>query len=95
MCINDVILINVSDISEKVIPDIGYALLEDFETGEQVMVNTSDENFQRQYREIISKVNEKQKREFQRLKIDMIEATSAEPFDRTFNRFFDKRQYRR
>ncbi len=62
---HDVILVNVSDTSEKTIPDIGYALLEDFETGEQVMVNTSDEEFQKQ------------------------------PFDRTFNRFFDKREYTR
>ena len=92
---HDVILVNVSDSSEKAIPDIGYALLEDFETGEQVMVNTSDEEFQKQYKEIISKASEKQKREFRRLNIDMIEATSAEPFDRTFNRFFDKREYTR
>ena len=89
------ILVNVSDTSEKTIPDIGYALLEDFETGEQVMVNTSDEEFQKQYKEIVSKASEKQKREFRRLNIDMIEATSAEPFDRTFNRFFDKREYTR
>ena len=92
---HDVILVNVSDSSEKVIPDIGYALLEDFETGEQVMVNTSDEEFQKQYKEIVSKSSETQKREFRRLNIDMIEATSAEPFDRTFNRFFDKREYTR
>ncbi len=92
---HDVILVNVSDSSEKAIPDIGYALLEDFETGEQVMVNTSDEEFQKQYKEIVSKASEKQKREFRRLNIDMIEATSAEPFDRTFNRFFDKREYTR
>ena len=92
---HDVILVNVSDSSEKVIPDIGYALLEDFETGEQVMVNTSDEGFQKQYKEIVSKASEKQKREFRRLNIDMIEATAAEPFDRTFNRFFDKREYTR
>ena len=92
---HDVILVNVSDSSEKAIPDIGYALLEDFETGEQVMVNTSDEEFQKQYKEIISKASEKQKREFRRLNIDMIEATSDEPFDRTFNRFFDKREYTR
>ena len=92
---HDVILVNVSDTSEKTIPDIGYALLEDFETGEQVMVNTSDEEFQKQYKEIVSKASEKQKREFRRLNIDMIEATSAEPFDRTFNRFFDKREYTR
>ncbi|MCP2506612.1 MAG: DUF58 domain-containing protein, partial [Nitrosopumilus sp.] len=47
-----VTLINISDIREKEIPAIGYAHLEDAETGEQILVNTSDKNFQKQYREM-------------------------------------------
>ena len=50
---HQVILINISDIKEKEIPEIGYAYLEDAETGEQILVNTSNKNFQKQYREIM------------------------------------------
>ena len=42
---HDVILINLSDIRESELPDIGYTMLEDMESGEQLLVNTSDTNF--------------------------------------------------
>ena len=45
---HQVILINISDALEKEIPRIGYAYLEDMETGEQILVNTSDKKFQKQ-----------------------------------------------
>ena len=38
---HDVILVNLSDIRESELPDIGYTMLEDIESGEQLMVNTS------------------------------------------------------
>ena len=37
-----VTLINISDIREKEIPEMGYAYLEDAETGEQILINTSE-----------------------------------------------------
>ena len=46
-----IILINISDIREKEIPEIGYTYLEDAETGEQLLVNTSNKQFQKQYTE--------------------------------------------
>ena len=42
---HDVILVNLSDIRESELPDIGYTMLEDIESGEQLMVNTSDASF--------------------------------------------------
>ena len=42
---HDVVLINLADIRESELPDIGYTMLEDMESGEQLLVNTSDENF--------------------------------------------------
>ena len=67
-----VTLINISDIREKEIPEIGYAYLEDAETGEQILINTSDKNFQKQYREMIdSKIKTNQKN-MNRIGVDMI-----------------------
>lgn len=46
---HDVVLIDLSDLREEEIPDIGYMMLEDEETGEQILVNTSDPEFRRNY----------------------------------------------
>ena len=83
-----VTLINISDIREKEIPEIGYAYLEDAETGEQILINTSDKNFQKQYREMIdSKIKTNQKN-MNRIGIDMINLSNEESFDITINRYF-------
>tara|TARA_Y100000590_G_scaffold144109_1_gene165660 strand:- start:1593 stop:2468 length:876 start_codon:yes stop_codon:yes gene_type:complete len=92
---HDVILVKLSDTTEKKFPEIGYALVEDSETGEQIIVNTSDKDFQMQYKQFIIENDENLKRESQKLNIDMIEVTSDKPFDKVFNSFFEKRMFRR
>jgi len=85
---HEVILINISDIKEKEIPEIGYAYIEDAETGEQILVNTSSKNFQKQYREIMEqKIIEKQNN-MKKIGIDMINLSNEESFDITINRYF-------
>jgi uncharacterized protein (DUF58 family) len=85
---HEVILINISDIKEKEIPEIGYAYIEDAETGEQILVNTSSKSFQKQYREIMEqKINENQNN-MKKIGIDMINLTNQESFDITINKYF-------
>ena len=84
---HQVTLINISDIREKEIPEIGYAYLEDAETGEQILVNTSNKNFQKQYTEIRKKIKINQKN-MNRIGIDMINLSNEESFDITINRYF-------
>ena len=50
---HDIISIKIIDLREKVIPDIGLIHLEDEETGEQLLVDTSDKEFQENYKKII------------------------------------------
>ena len=83
-----VILINISDIQEKEIPEIGYAYLEDAETGEQVLVNTSNNQFQKQYAEHVSEKMKTDKKNMNRIGIDMININNEESFDVTINRYF-------
>ena len=85
---HEVILINISDIKEAEIPQIGYAYIEDAETGEQILVNTSSKSFQKQYREIMElKIAENQNK-MKKIGIDMINLTNEESFDITINRYF-------
>jgi uncharacterized protein (DUF58 family) len=83
-----VTLINISDIREKEIPEIGYAHLEDAETGEQILINTSDKNFQKQYREMADNKIKTNQKNMNRIGVDMINLSNEESFDITINRYF-------
>jgi len=85
---HQVTLINISDIRERKIPEIGYTYLEDAETGEQILVNTSNKNFQKQYREIIEEKIKNNQKNMNRIGIDMINLSNEESFDITINRYF-------
>ncbi|MDC0155124.1 DUF58 domain-containing protein [Nitrosopumilus sp.] len=85
---HEVILINISDIKEKEIPEIGYAYIEDAETGEQILVNTSSKSFQNQYREIMEQKITENQNNMKKIGIDMINLTNEESFDITINKYF-------
>ena len=83
---HQIVLISISDIHETMIPDIGNVYLEDTETGEQILVNTSDSEFQKKYHSLIKKTSENIQRHSKRMGIDCINLTNEEPFDIVFNR---------
>ena len=85
---HEVILINISDIKEKEIPEIGYAYIEDAETGEQILVNTSSKSFQKQYKEIMEQKIIENQNNMKKIGIDMINLTNEESFDITINKYF-------
>tara|TARA_B110000438_G_scaffold10803_1_gene10832 strand:- start:691 stop:1569 length:879 start_codon:yes stop_codon:yes gene_type:complete len=85
---HQVILINISDIREKKIPEIGYTYLEDSETGEQILVNTSNKDFQKQYKKIMDEKIKSNQKNMNRIGVDMINLSNEESFDVTINRYF-------
>ncbi len=85
---HQVILLNISDIREKEMPKIGYAQIEDVETGEQILINTSDKNFQEQYTKTISEKININQQSMKKIGIDMINLTNEESFEITINRYF-------
>jgi uncharacterized protein (DUF58 family) len=91
---HDLIAINMNDVRESEIPDIGYIKLEDEETGEQILVNTSDKKFRNNYTKLINKKNNQLKTMFSKLKIDMLNIKSDEPFEIPLRKFFKIRQSR-
>jgi uncharacterized protein (DUF58 family) len=91
---HDVIAINLNDIREQEIPDVGYIELEDEETGEQVLVNTSDKSFRENYMELINKKNNDLRVLLSKLKIDMVQIKSDEPFEIPLTKFFRVRERR-
>jgi uncharacterized protein (DUF58 family) len=88
---HDVIAVNLNDLREQEIPDIGYIQLEDEETGEQILVDTSDAEFQQNYSQLMSDHNDTLLSMFKRMRIDSIDLKSHEPFEIPLKRFFAMR----
>ena len=84
---HQVVLVNISDIRETEIPDIGNVYLEDAESGEQILVNTSDKKFQEEYSQLIKKTRKENEYQIKKMGIDYLNLTNEEPFDITFNRY--------
>ncbi|MFC1741958.1 DUF58 domain-containing protein [Nanoarchaeota archaeon] len=91
---HDVIAINMQDLREDEIPDIGYIQLEDDETGEQILVDTSDPEFQKNYSALVSESKKGFIDGLKKLKIDTIDLKSHEPFEVPLKRFFALRSRR-
>ena len=91
---HDVILINLSDIRESQLPDIGYTMLEDMESGEQLLVNTSDVTFRESFTKNSLENSEKIKNDITKLKVEMVNVSEQIPFDVALRQFFNQRMRR-
>ncbi len=88
---HDIILLKISDLREQEIPDIGLIELEDEETGEQILVNTSDPIFQKKYKEIVLNNESQLISNIVKLKIDFIKILSNENYELPLRKFFKRR----
>ena len=91
---HDVIAIRINDQREFDIPDIGLIELEDEETGEQLLLDTSDIEFQKKYKELITGMRKKSKTMFRKVKVGVLDITTDEPYEIPLKKFFKIRQYK-
>ena len=91
---HDVILVNLSDIRESELPDIGYTMLEDIESGEQLLVNTSDRSFRDAFTKNSLENYQKTKNDITKIKVEMVNVSEQIPFDTALRQFFDRRMRR-
>ena len=91
---HDVILVNLSDIRESELPDIGYTMLEDMESGEQLLVNTSDRSFREAFTKNSIENSQKIKHDITKIKVEMVNVSEQLPFDMALRQFFDRRMRR-
>ncbi len=91
---HDIIAIKVNDNREKNIPDIGLIQLEDEETGEQILLDTSDKEFRKNYSEIMQKENQKINALFKKHKVDSISIDTEQSYEIPLKKFFKTRQKR-
>lgn len=88
---HDVVLVRVLDSREREIPQIGLVELEDKETGEQLLVDTSSGLFQKNYQEIVSKNQLEFVSTVGKLNVDCLNILSEENYELPLRRFFKKR----
>jgi uncharacterized protein (DUF58 family) len=92
---HDLVAVRVGDAREREIPPLGFLELEDPETGERVVVNTSNAKFRAAFAERSQKARLALDRTLRRSKVDVIDIETGEPYVKPLMRFFQERMRRR
>jgi uncharacterized protein (DUF58 family) len=88
---HDVIALSVKDPREKELPDIGIIELEDAETGEILLVDTSDPNVRKGLNVLSGKEESERDRHFRKIDVDVINAETDRSYLEPLMRFFRAR----
>ena len=91
---HDVVALSITDPREVSLVGAGLLTLEDPETGEQVVVNSSDRGFREAYSELFDDASSKRKRVFRRTGVDAIDIWTNESYVEPLVRFFTARANR-
>jgi len=91
---HDLIAIRISDPREAEVPPIGMVELEDPETGERLVLNTSDRSFRDAYRDESETRRRELDRLFRRSQVDVIDVETGRPYVEPLMRFFRQRMRR-
>ena len=89
---HDLVAINVRDPRESNLPNIGLIEFEDSETGEIILVDTSDSSFQQNFTTSNLADDEKQAQKFKQMKIDLITIETDKSYIEPITAFFKKRE---
>ena len=91
---HDMVAIRIGDRREEELPPVGLVELEDPESGERVVVNTSDPDFRRTFSEKVRRGRADLDRSLRRSKVDVIDVVTGRPYVRPLMRFFEERERR-
>ncbi len=89
---HDVIALKISDQRELKIPDVGLIELEDEETGEQILVDTSDVEFRNNYSNLIREKERHLLSELKKIRIDTVSMSTEQDYGVVLKKFFKKRR---
>ncbi len=92
---HDVVIVRLIDARENDLVDIGYVLLEDEETGNQLLINTADKEFREEYVKKKRDLDKKFESGIRKLGVDMIPIRTDQDFIRPIRLFFRQRRMSR
>lgn len=91
---HDVIAINITDPRERELPGVGMVALEDAETGETLLIDTTDEQVRKAYRLSAEEKFQQRLSTFKAAHIDYIDIRTDTPYIDTLLKFFRMREKR-
>lgn len=91
---HDVIPVMLVDPRDEELPDVGLATFEDLETGEEVVVDTSDRRVRAHYAESMRALRRDREKLFQRLALDAVVVRTDGSFVRPLRELFARRARR-
>jgi len=91
---HDVIAVKLHDPREREIPSIGLVRLEDAETGEILLVNTSDPVFRKEFARKTREIENTWQETMKKARVDYISLATDEDYIRKLAAFFKKRALR-
>ncbi len=92
---HDLIAITITDPAEQSLEDVGILMLDDPETGESFMIDTSDKRLRENYAERNKKRQEEKKYLFRSSGVDLIDVRTDIPYTMSLMKFFRVREKRR
>ena len=88
---HDVVALRVRDRRETELPPIGLVELEDAETGERLVVDTSNQDFRTAFARREKEARATQDQTFRRSNVDVVDLSPGRPYLRPLMRFFEER----
>lgn len=92
---HEVIAVRVTDPREHELPDVGTMALEDSETGEQVIVDTSDSGFRMRYSALVDEAGRTLTAGFSQAGVGNVSVLTTDPYDIPLQQFFRGMKRRR
>ena len=92
---HEVLAIRLTDPRERELPEIGWVVMNDAETGEHLYVDTADKKFRRRFAEVVQRREEALGAVFRRSGVDALELSTEEDLVRSIVRFAAMRRLRR
>lgn len=91
---HDIVAVTLNDPLEFVLPDAGLVVLEDAETGEEDVIDTSDKEWRLDYETLNLKRKESREQLFRSCGMDFVDVFTDKPYTDAFIKFFRKRRRR-
>jgi uncharacterized protein (DUF58 family) len=89
---HEVIAVRISDVRETELPDIGLVALEDVESGEQLLLDTSDGSFRNRYKELACREDSRIQSALRKCRTGTVTLTSGDSSLLPLRQFFSSRR---
>jgi len=91
---HDLIALHVGDVREAELPPIGIVEFEDAETGDHVVVDTSDGEFREAFSKLVARSHGELAAAFRQTSVDVVRIATGQPYVKPLMRFFKERSRR-